>query len=109
VDSPSAARSTVLRGRTSRYGNVYFAARRRSSRSSCVDRSIEYGLDRGNMNSPAHDAIRTRIFQAHEYVSVFMEVMTKPARSRAFSASGAGPGSPGSSIAKTLEAPEARS
>jgi hypothetical protein len=43
---------------TSKYGNVYFAARRSSSRSSCADNSIEYGLERGNMNTPAYDAMR---------------------------------------------------
>jgi hypothetical protein len=49
---------------TSKYGNVYFAARRRSSRSSCADKSMAYGLDRGNMNAPAQNAIRQDTFQA---------------------------------------------
>jgi hypothetical protein len=47
LDKPSAASRIILARTTSKYGDVYLAARRRSSCSSAAESTIENGLVRG--------------------------------------------------------------
>lgn len=56
-EKPSAASKIILARTTSKYGNVYRAARRRSSRCSAADNRIEYGLDRGNVERASNPTI----------------------------------------------------
>ena len=46
LGKPSAAKRIILARTTSKYGNVYLAARRRNSRSSSAESTIENGLVR---------------------------------------------------------------
>jgi hypothetical protein len=76
---PSAAIRIILARTTSKYGNVYLAARRFSSADSSADNLIRNGLFLGILRPSSKDrkdAIRGQTYPVI-YVSVFMETPTK--------------------------------
>ena len=72
--SPSAASKIILARTTWKYGNVYFAARLRSSAVSLGDNTMGYGLSRGILRpSFGHRMPQSKGCGNRIYVSVFMK------------------------------------